>query len=780
MSLAHKACSYLADGLSGGRLRRDNVSVSFPIGHENYPPQVEPDLSGSKELCDLKRLGRGTAVAFGFGAVVSILVNTVWARGTLPTVLTLFLLAWVAFGRQIRAATQVVKEIQRRIKELEQTLSERNTAIAGLQSEIRGRTMAEKELEDRERSLRDAVDAGELGVWHRDLNTGNLEWNKACLALFGFPPETKITLNQLLEVVHPEDWIAVHRAIDDAVLNHTPYEHEYRVIWPDASEHWLKCTGITRYDNQGKALRLEGVACDITKRKRVEITLRDNEELLRLLLDGIGDYAIYMLDPQGHIASWNTGAARIKGYTTSEVIGQPISMFYTLEDQARDVAGQAIHDALAFGRFEAEGQRIRKDGSIFWAHVLILPMFDAEGKLRGFSKVLQDISARKRIEEALSEQAVVLDLTQVFVRDLESRIVLWNAGSVKFYGFSKAEALGQISHALLRTKFSAPLTSIERQLEKDGFWEGELTHRRKDGSTMVVTSTWLLQRDAKGRPFRILETNTDITQRKKDEQEIRRLQDETERRVVERTAQLQAANHELEAFTYSVAHDLRAPLRHIAGFSGIVLEEFGEVVAPEARHYLNRIHEGTKRMGQLVDEMLNLARVGRHALDLRPTPLNDVVRDLLPMFQADCIGRRVDWNIANLPTVDCDPILVKQVFQNLLANSLKFTRTRSAATIEVGCEAGSGQTTMFVRDNGVGFNMKYADKLFGVFQRLHRAEEFEGTGVGLATVARIVRKHGGSIWADSTLDGGATFYFTLGASREADFRENLQAVGVHA
>ncbi len=253
----------------------------------------------------------------------------------------------------------------------------------------------------------------------------------------------------------------------------------------------------------------------------------------------------------------------------------------------------------------------------------------------------------------------------------------------------------------------------------------------------------------------------DITQSRADEEQIRRLNEELEEKVLRRTAELATSNQELEAFAYSVSHDLRAPLRHIGGFSKILMEDFGPTMAPEAMRHLQRIEQGTRRMGLLVDELLNLARVGRHALNLQPTPLNSLVEEVIALLQPEVGERTVTWKIEELPAVQCDPILIKQVFQNLIANALKFTRPREQAVIEIGTLRENGQTVVFVRDNGVGFNMKYSDKLFGVFQRLHRIEDFEGTGVGLATAQRIVHKHGGRVWAEAELDKGAAFFFTL-------------------
>jgi signal transduction histidine kinase len=225
---------------------------------------------------------------------------------------------------------------------------------------------------------------------------------------------------------------------------------------------------------------------------------------------------------------------------------------------------------------------------------------------------------------------------------------------------------------------------------------------------------------------------------------------------------LQAINAELEAFTYSVSHDLRAPLRHIAGFSQLLLEKHSAQLSDDAHHYLTRICDDTRHMEQLVGDLLNLAHVGRQELHRQVTGLNSLVEEVLRDLQPEVEGRKIKWQIRQLPFVDCDPVLMKQVFSNLLSNAVKFTRPREQAVIEVGRITTEDQPVTFVRDNGVGFSMKYAEKLFSVFERLHRQEDFEGAGVGLATVQRIIHKHGGRVWAEAELNKGATFHFTLG------------------
>jgi hypothetical protein len=245
---------------------------------------------------------------------------------------------------------------------------------------------------------------------------------------------------------------------------------------------------------------------------------------------------------------------------------------------------------------------------------------------------------------------------------------------------------------------------------------------------------------------------------------VRRLRLENavlERRIRERTAELEAANKELEAFSYSVSHDLRAPLRHINGFAGLLAKSAAPTLSETDRHYLDLINGSINQMGRLIDDLLDFSRMGRAEMRRTQVDLQDLLEKIIQELQPEIEGRNIVWKKGPLPPVQADPSLLRQVFSNLLFNAIKYSRPRDPAEIEIGCKAGPEETVIFVRDNGVGFDMRYADKLFGVFQRLHRKEDFEGTGIGLANVRRIIARHGGRTWAEGKVNGGATFYFSL-------------------
>jgi light-regulated signal transduction histidine kinase (bacteriophytochrome) len=260
---------------------------------------------------------------------------------------------------------------------------------------------------------------------------------------------------------------------------------------------------------------------------------------------------------------------------------------------------------------------------------------------------------------------------------------------------------------------------------------------------------------------------SDISEQKKYEMQIRNFNIELEKKVKERTAELETANHELESFSYSVSHDLRAPLRSINGFAQIVTEEYKYQLDPELLRYFDLIRKNASMMGNLVDDLLNFSRLGRQSITRKPVNTSKLVREVIDLLQPELLSKKIQVQTGDLPDCEADPSLLRQVFMNLISNAVKFTNRAASPQIEIGFQPNfkRGQDEVscyFIKDNGVGFDMKFYDKLFGVFQRLHRAEDYEGTGVGLAIVHRIVEKHGGKVWAEAAIGQGATFYFTLG------------------
>jgi PAS domain S-box-containing protein len=333
------------------------------------------------------------------------------------------------------------------------------------------------------------------------------------------------------------------------------------------------------------------------------------------------------------------------------------------------------------------------------------------------------------------------------------------------------KATGRVRQELIGTDFCDYFSDPAKarvgyqQTFREGFVQDyELEIRHQDGHLTPVLYNASVYRDEAGMVIGVFAAARDITERKRAEQEVRSLNEQLEQRVRKRTAELEAANKELEAFTYSVSHDLRAPLRHVDGYSKLLVDKHGAELSPDAQEDIATIRESVLHMGMLIDDLLNLARLGRMQMSMQATGLNSLLDEVRADLMRANPDRAIEWKVETLPFVECDPALIKQVFANLLSNAVKYTRPRKQAVIEVGRIRQEGCAVIFVRDNGVGFNMKYANKLFGVFQRLHRSEDFEGTGVGLATVQRIIHKHGGRVWVEAALNQGATFYFTLNGS----------------
>jgi PAS domain S-box-containing protein len=509
-----------------------------------------------------------------------------------------------------------------------------------------------------------------------------------------------------------------------------------------------------------------------------------NTGALQSAIFNSANFSSIATDAKGVIQIFNVGAERMLGYTAADVMNKitPADISDPHEVIARAKALSAELDTPIAPGFEAlvfkasrgiediyELTYIRKDGSRFPAVVSVTALRDGQGAIIGYLLIGTDNTARKQVEEERMKLDQRLRDQQFYTRSLiESNIDAImttdplgiitdvNKQMEALTGCTRDELIG----APFKNYFTDPdraETSIKLVLSEKKVTNYELTARARDGKETVVSYNATTFYDRNRRLQGVFAAARDVTERNAYEQ-----------RVAESTVQLQAANQELETFSYSVSHDLRAPLRHILGFVDLLKKDAGPSLSENSLRHLTTISEAAKRMGDLIDDLLAFSRVGRAELQKTNINLNELVRETLGDFQAETNERHIAWEIHPLPPVRADRALLRMVLVNLMSNAVKFTGARAEAKIEIGSAPnGNGETVIFIRDNGAGFDPKYTGKLFGVFQRLHSHEEFEGTGIGLANVQRIINRHGGRVWAEGVVDGGATFTFSIPKHSEA-------------
>jgi PAS domain S-box-containing protein len=630
------------------------------------------------------------------------------------------------------------------------------SANASLQKEILERKEIELDLRTSEANFREQAELLELthdAMFVRGLNGKILFWNRGAENLYGWTgaeARGNVT-HHLLHTVFPKPLEEIVAEVEKKGF----WEGELRHTRRDGSTVIVSSRWAARTDPSGKQLAILEVNRDITLRKVEEAKFRN-------LLESAPD-AIVIVDRDGLIQIVNTQTEKLFGYPRAELVGKNVDMLVPQRFQGshphhRRAYSQSPQPRAMGAELDLYGRR--KDGVEFPVEISLSPLETAEGTL--ISSAIRDISARKRAESkfrALLESAP----DAIVIVNQQGRIVLTNAQTEKLFGYPRQELLGERVEILvperLRGNHPGHRTGFFAAPQPREMGAGlELLGRRKDGTEFPVEISLSPIETDEG--TLVTSAIRDVTERRRIESEIRKLNVELNQKLDE----LGTANAELESFSYSVSHDLRAPLRHIDGFARILKDEHGARLDEEGLRYLDRVLQAANHMGRLVDDLINLARIGRGAMNRRMAKLDEIVREALAVLPPEAAQREIEWRIEPLPEVECDPGLLKLVFVNLLSNAVKFTRARPVARIEVGTREFAGGTAFFVRDNGVGFDPRYADKLFGVFQRLHKQEDFEGTGIGLATVQRIIRRHGGEIWVEAALDQGATFLFTLGAN----------------
>lgn len=380
------------------------------------------------------------------------------------------------------------------------------------------------------------------------------------------------------------------------------------------------------------------------------------------------------------------------------------------------------------------------------------------------ARVSAGTTEHERAGEIRSRLAAIVESSNdaIIGKTLEGIITSWNKGAERIYGYSAQETIGRPISILVPSDRSDEIPTILQKIRHgEPVNHYETIRIKKDGAPIHVSVTISPVRDSSGKIIGASATARDITEHKQAEEEIHNLNQQLEERVRKRTTQLEEAYKELESFSYSVSHDLRAPIRHIDGYARMLQRSLEPSLDETSLRYLRTITESTQRAGNLIDDLLSFSRMSRAEIHNILIDMNQLVREALIELRFETSKRNIDWKIEELPEVYGDPSMLRLVWRNLLSNAVKYTLPREQAKIEVGGTGIGDEAIFFVRDNGVGFDMQYADKLFGVFQRLHSTEEFEGTGIGLANVRRIVGRHGGRTWAEGCIGGGATFYFSL-------------------
>jgi PAS domain S-box-containing protein len=650
-------------------------------------------------------------------------------------------------------------------------------------------------LQEAEASLQFAVESAKVAVWKCNLQTLTIRFSSGWKRVLGREQST-LKLTALWDLVHPDDRAKTTAVMQEHLQGRTAaYETEQRMLHADGSYRWVLSRGVVTHDTEGRPSHWFGADIDVTERKALEdalrtltvsleqqVTERTRElvavnERLHLITDNMSDM-LSQVSLEGVFQYVSPAHERILGYAPQQMLGKSVLEFLDPDDVAAVTATiKATINRAATGT--AEFRYRHADGHYVWLETVGKLLFDDHGAPFGAVLNGRDVTERKRAEESLQEsQAFIASLIQTIPFGMD---IVDEDGKVLFLNPAMERAVGRPGlgercwHLYKDDRQQCATCPLERHLKV-----GETASLESvgvlGGRTFEITHTGMTYRGKQA----VLEVFYDITDLKRvadalreSEERFRNLNAELEQHVDERTAQLEAANKDLEAFSYSVSHDLRAPLRHIEGFSKMLLEDYTVKLDDEGRRYLDRIQAGCLRMGQLIDDLLALSRVSRQPLRRERIDLSALARSVTAELQAANSERTVDVVLADGIIAPGDPSLLRIVLENLLGNAWKYSAKRAHARIELGkANKGLGATpdpqpptpVFFVRDNGAGFDPAHSDKLFAPFQRLHSPAEFEGTGIGLAIVARIVRRHGGDVWAEGAVDQGATFYFTLGDS----------------
>ncbi|MFQ4138345.1 PAS domain-containing protein [Nodosilinea sp. PGN35] len=638
--------------------------------------------------------------------------------------------------------------------------------MVGCHVDITPLKQAEAQLKTHQAHLQAAQRIGNLGSWEFELATGQITWSDQVYRIFGLETDAHPASFETLQgYFHPDDRDRHRQTVETILATRQPYDEEFCIVRADGSLGYIHVKGEAVVDG-AHLTHLTGTVQDISDRKRTETERSAQEDQVQNL-----SLRLSLALESAHIGTWERDMATdaviwdqclIDLYGFAQLGRQANYWDWRQQVYAEDIQRvETAHQALVDHGipYDLEFRIWRGDGTLGWIRSSSQVRRNAQGHPLSIVGINYDITDQKQAEAQLRDLSLRLDLALesggigTFELDLVTLEGLWDQRMYAIYGLPE---IGQgLSLAAWRNYVHGDdaerVDSVFGQVLEGGSPPTiEFRIRRGDGELRWVRATALVQSNGQGRPLRMIGTNSDITAAKRAEEQL-----------LHATAQLATSNRELEAFAYSVSHDLRAPLRAIDGFSRALIEDYGDQFGDEGRDYFDRIRHNVGRMGQLIDDLLRLSRVSRQAMAAATVNLSALVQEQIDELRDEQPERTVAVAIAPDLTITADPTLMRVAIANLVHNAWKFTAHCPCARLEFGAVVQGGEPVYHLRDNGAGFDMAYAHKLFGVFQRLHNTDEFPGTGIGLATVQRAIHRQGGRVWAEAAVGQGATFYFTL-------------------
>lgn len=688
-------------------------------------------------------------------------------------------------NEELQAANEEIlsnnEELQTMNQELEtskEELESTNEELATLNEELQRHVEELRKSEERFRILVSSVK--EYAIFMLDNNGIILSWNDGAERIKGY--KASEVIGKHFSVFYPPEVSRTDKLKKEleTAAREGVYTEEGIRMRKDGTRFWASVVLTALLDDKGHVYGFAKVTRDITEKKIAEEKLRLSEEKFRILVSGVKDYAIFMMDPTGHIVSWNEGAERINGYKPDEIMGKHFSTFYTEPDKLRRHPEHELDVARKVGKYEEEGVRVRKDGTTFIAHVLITALYDEKGELRGFGKVTRDVTERRRAEEALRRAHADLERrveeATATVRQQEARLrLITNALPVlisyiqpdgrfsftndayerwfgrpaeQFLGKTLAEAHGEKAFAAIRPHLERALSG--ESVSYEAFVEYESAPAR------YIKATYVPDFEKPGKVRGVIALIEDVSERKRNEEDLKRYSES----LKQMNKELAASNAELSQFAHISSHDLKEPLRMVKVYTQLIDERYRDRLDEKGREFMSFIVEGATRMHDLINDLLAYSAVGRADAPLGQADLGRAVSIALSNLRESINEAKAEVLVeAELPTVRGNESQLAQVFQNLVGNGIKFRRGRPRVRIRA--ETRPDEWHVMVKDNGIGIEPQYLEKVFVIFQRLHTRMGYPGTGIGLAICKRIIERHGGRIWATSEVGKGSTFHFTL-------------------